>query len=88
MRIVTVALFIVALVVVVAIAAAQLEPPTVRWLGHPVAVPLADCDEDADECVPGIYSTIEIGLLDDGTVVWRPARQTSIEPTGVTAGAD
>ena len=48
-----------------------MDAPEVRWLGHPVAVPVEDCAADATECVPGIYSTVEIGLLDDGTVVWR-----------------
>ena len=48
-----------------------MDAPEVKWLGHPVAVPVEDCAKDATECVPGIYSTVEIGLLDDGTVVWR-----------------
>ena len=42
------------------------------WLGHPVVVPEEDCDHEATECVPGIYDKVEIGLMDNGAVVWRP----------------
>ena len=81
-------LILLALAAILVVAAPSMDAPTVKWLGHPVAVPIADCAEDATECVPGIYSTVEIGLLDDGTVVWRPIDATQYTPTGVTAGAD
>ena len=43
----------------------------VRWLGYPIAATLESCPEIDEFCSPSIYSDVEIGLREDGVVVWR-----------------